>query len=239
MWNYCCCTTAVQPVLSTCSVCTVTHIARVWINRVRLPILLVVSWTGKMNIYFPVCVVCAWEIGLARRFRQSRPASACSFSTLRLNHQSGAYLRDSSRVPRRRPFIYFKPPYAIGSVPSLSGHAIAYRWHSLPTVRRQRASKPQGIIVPNECCLGRSPWTNKYTPLFPTPTIGMKWACWKYWHAITTSYQKWVWEREAHINWSMKTCQGSTRSELPWGFTGPVPADSRQWAPSIRICETR
>ena len=35
--------------------------------------------------------------------------------------------------------IYLKPPYAIGSVPSLSGHAIAYRW-----VRRHRASKPQG-----------------------------------------------------------------------------------------------
>ena len=58
--------------------------------------------------------------------------------------ESGAYLRDSSRVPRRRPFIYFKPPYAIGSVPSLSGHAIAYRWRSLPSVRRHRASKPQG-----------------------------------------------------------------------------------------------
>ena len=39
--------------------------------------------------------------------------------------ESGAYLRDSSRVPRRRPFM--KPPYAIGSVPSLSGYAIAYR----------------------------------------------------------------------------------------------------------------
>ena len=54
----------------------------------------------------------------------------------------GAYLRDSSRVPRRRPFM--KPPYAIGSIPSLSGHAIAYRWRSLPIVRRHRASKPQG-----------------------------------------------------------------------------------------------
>ena len=58
--------------------------------------------------------------------------------------ESGAYLRDSSRVPRRRPFIYFKPPYAIGSVPSLSGHAIAYRWRSLPRVRRHRANKLQG-----------------------------------------------------------------------------------------------
>ena len=56
--------------------------------------------------------------------------------------ESGAYLRDSSRVPRRRPFM--KPPYAIGSVPSLSSHAIAYRWRSLPRVRRHRASKPQG-----------------------------------------------------------------------------------------------
>ena len=56
--------------------------------------------------------------------------------------ESGAYLRDSSRVPRRRPFM--KPPYAIGSVPSLSGHAIAYRWRSLPRVRRHGARKPQG-----------------------------------------------------------------------------------------------
>ena len=57
--------------------------------------------------------------------------------------ESGAYLRDYSRVPRRRPFM--KPPYAIRSVPSLSGHAIAYRrWRSLPRVRRHRASKPQG-----------------------------------------------------------------------------------------------
>ena len=56
--------------------------------------------------------------------------------------ESGAYLRDSPRVPRRHPFM--KPPYAIGSVPSLSGHAIAYRWRSLPRVRRLRAGKPQG-----------------------------------------------------------------------------------------------
>ena len=64
--------------------------------------------------------------------------------------ESGAYLRDSSRVPRRRPFM--KPPYAIGSVPSLSGHAIAYRWRSLPRVRRHRASKPQGCC----CCFSHS-----------------------------------------------------------------------------------
>ena len=32
----------------------------------------------------------------------------------------------------------FKPPYAIGPVSSLSGHAIAYRWRSMPRIRRQR-----------------------------------------------------------------------------------------------------
>ena len=60
----------------------------------------------------------------------------------------------SSRVPWRRPFIYLKPPYAIGSVPSLSGHAIAYRWRSLPRVRRHRASSRRGSSS-NGCCLFR------------------------------------------------------------------------------------
>ena len=98
--------------------------------------------------------------------------------------ESGAYLRDSSRVPRRRPFIYLKLPYAVGSAPSLSGHAIAYRWRSLPRVRhtpsgqsrvyRVTQLRADGVhcresagtgpvdlkVVPNECCLGRSPRTN-------------------------------------------------------------------------------
>ena len=65
-------------------------------------------------------------------------------ANLRTQAESGAYLRDSSRVPRRCPFIYLKPPYAIGSVPSLSRHVNAYRWRSLPLVRRRRASKPRG-----------------------------------------------------------------------------------------------
>ena len=63
-------------------------------------------------------------------------------SILRLNLVP--YSRDSYRVPRWRPFIYLKRPYAIESVPSLSGHAIAYRWRSLSRVRRHRTSKPQG-----------------------------------------------------------------------------------------------
>ena len=36
------------------------------------------------------------------------------------------------------------PSTVIGSLPSLSGHAIVYRWRSLPRVHRHSASSPQG-----------------------------------------------------------------------------------------------
>ena len=78
---------------------------------------------------------------LVSRDRFSRPVPRQP-AHLHTQAESGAYLRDSSRVPRWRPFM--KPPYAIGSVPSLSGHAISYRWRSLPRVRRHRVSKPKG-----------------------------------------------------------------------------------------------
>ena len=61
----------------------------------------------------------------------SRPVPHQS-AHLHTQAEYGAYLRDPSRVPRRRPFM--KPPYDIGPVLSLS----------LPRVRRHRASKPQG-----------------------------------------------------------------------------------------------
>ena len=120
-------------------VCMVTHIARLLINRVRLPILAVVSWTGKMNISLPVF---APESLVSRDgFGSPVPRQPAHLHT---QAESGAYLRDSSRVPRRCPLIYLKPPYDIGSVPNLSGHAIAYRRCSLPRVRRHRASNSQG-----------------------------------------------------------------------------------------------
>ena len=90
-----------------------------------------------MNIPLSPCV----SENLVSRDGFSRPVPRQP-AHLHTQAESGAYLRDSSRVPRRRPFM--KPPYAIGSVPSLSGHAIAYRWRSLPRVRRHRASKSQG-----------------------------------------------------------------------------------------------
>ncbi|CAM9107909.1 unnamed protein product, partial [Ascophyllum nodosum] len=64
----------------------------------------------------------------------------------------------------------FIPPTAIGSVPSLSGHAIAYRWRSLPRVRRYSVISSQGSSS-NGCCLFR----HHHGPIdvrlsFPTPT---------------------------------------------------------------------
>ena len=128
----------------------VTTYSRVWINRVRLPILLVVSCTGKMNVPLSPYV----PENLVSRDGFSRPVPRQP-AHLHTQAESGAFLRDSSRVPRRRPFM--KPPYAIGSVPSLWGHAIAYRWHSLPC-RESAGTGPVYLkVVSNECCLGRSP----------------------------------------------------------------------------------
>ena len=116
----------------------VTHITRVWTNRVWLPILFVVSSTGKINISLSAF---APENLVSRDgFGSPVPPQPAHLHT---QAEYGGYLRDPSQVPRRRPFIYLKPPYAIGSVPNLSGQAIAYRWGSLPKVRRHRARKPQ------------------------------------------------------------------------------------------------
>ena len=88
------------------------------------------------------------EFDLARRVRPSRPASACSFSILRLNlvliHGIPLAFHDSVHI-----YIYiYIPSTAIGSIPSVSGHSIAYRWRSLSRVRRHRASN-------GWCCLFR------------------------------------------------------------------------------------
>ena len=48
--------------------------------------------------------------------------------------------------------IFLPAPNTIGSVSSLSCHAIAYRWRSLSRVRWHRASSPQGSSSKG-CCL--------------------------------------------------------------------------------------
>ena len=81
--------------------------ARVRINRVRLPILIMVSRTGKEKIV-PVPVR-ACKFDLARRVLQSRPTSACSSPyILRLNLMNTYY-----GIP---------PKFRGGSIPSLFVH---------------------------------------------------------------------------------------------------------------------
>ena len=79
----------------------------------------------------------------------SRLLSACSFSILTLNlvltHGFPPEFRGGVH-------IFLPAPHTIGSVPSLSGHAIAYRLRSLPRVRWHRASSPQ-CSSSNGCCL--------------------------------------------------------------------------------------
>ena len=84
--------------------------------------------------------------------------------------ESGAYLRD--------------PPEFLDGVHLFilnrhtpSGQSRVYRVTQLRTDGVHcRESAGTGLVnlkvVPNECCcLSRSPWTNYYAPLFPTPTI--------------------------------------------------------------------
>ena len=77
---------------------------------------------------------------------------------LHIQAESGAYLRDSSRVPRRRPFTDLNRH-------TPSGQSQVYRVTQLRTdgvhCRESAGIGPVNLkVVPNECCLGRSPWTN-------------------------------------------------------------------------------
>ena len=102
--------------------------------------------------------------------------SACPFSTLRLN------LVLTHGIPSDAPggVHIFLPPHTIGSAQSLSGHATAYRWRSLPRVRWHRAS----IVLKAVRVTGvafASPWTNYYcAPLFSHTYYWYKVSMFKY-----------------------------------------------------------
>ena len=117
------------------------HIERVWINRVRLPVLQVVSWTGKMNTslfaFAPENLV---SLGGFGKPVPRQPAH------LHTQAGSGVHL-----------FIYnYHTP---------SGQSRVYRVTQLRTdgvhCRESAGKGPVNLkVVPNEWCLGRSPWTN-------------------------------------------------------------------------------
>ena len=112
------------------------------INRVRLPILLVVNWAGKINISLSALVL----ENLVSRDGLGSPVPRQP-AHLHTQAESGAYLlRDW--VPRRRPFIHLT-----------SGQSRVYRVTQLRTdgvhCRESAGTGPVNLkTVPNECCLG-------------------------------------------------------------------------------------
>ena len=77
---------------------------------------------------------------------------------LQTQAETGAYLRDSCRVPWRRPFIYLNLDTPLGQfrvyrLTQLRTHGVNYQ--------ESAGTGPVNLkVVPNGCCLGRSPWTN-------------------------------------------------------------------------------
>ena len=85
--------------------------------------------------------------------------------------ESGAYSRDSSSFPRRYLVIYAVNRHRIS--PEFISSQIAYRWRSMPRVRRHRARSRQGSSN-DGCCLFKYRHGAINVRLsFPTPTNGM------------------------------------------------------------------
>ena len=117
-----------------------------------------------------------WRLGFWSRETGSAVPSRVSLFILHTQAEPGSYSRDSSRFPRRRPFIYtairhwFSPEF-IGSrncVPM----SFTAESPSAPAT-----SSPQGIVP-----VAGAASAGQYGPLnmrlsFLTPTIGMQWEC--------------------------------------------------------------
>ena len=129
-------------------ICMVTHIAGVWINRVRLPILLVLRRTGKMFAFVPENLVSRDGFGSPV---PRQPAH------LHAQAEYGAYWI----LPEFRGGVHL----LIYNRHTPSGQSRVYRVTQLYTdgvpCRESAGTGPVNLkVVSNECCLGRSPWTN-------------------------------------------------------------------------------
>ena len=113
-------------------------------------ILLVVNRTGKMNI--PLSPFAPENLVSRDGFGSPVPRQPAHLHT---QAEYGAYLRDSSRVPRRCPFIYLN--YHTPSVQSRVYRVMHLRTDGVHC-RESTGTGPANLkVVPNGCCLGRSP----------------------------------------------------------------------------------
>ena len=103
---------------------------------------------GQLNrkIFFS-CPCPRSRLGIWSRETGSAVPSRVSLLILHTRAESDWLVLTHGIPPDFRGGVHlFIPPTAIASVASLSGHEIAYRWCSLPRVRRHRASSPRGIV---------------------------------------------------------------------------------------------
>ena len=107
-------------------VCVVITYSRVQIiRRVANPV------HGQLNREKFPCLRSRLKIWFRETDLAVPSVSACSFSILKLN-----LVLPQGIPPNVRSGVHiYLPPYTIGSVTTLSSHAIAYRWRSLPRVR--------------------------------------------------------------------------------------------------------
>ena len=108
------------------------------------------SWpaeTGKLIFLFPRSSLITW-LSQRDRFGHPMPSqsshSAHAALNLVLTHGLLSFLSPADDGDHGHNGVYRLsiPSTAIGLIPSLSGHAIAYRWRSRPKVRPHRASNP-------------------------------------------------------------------------------------------------
>ena len=127
-----------------------------------------------MDIYFPVSR--RLRLRISSRETGSAVPPRATLLILHTKAEYGAYSHGIPPVFRDGAHLCI-PPFAVGSVSSLAGHATAYRWRSLPRVRRHNASSPQGSSS-NGCRLLRyhhGPFIVRLS--FHTPTIPL-------WHVV-------------------------------------------------------
>ena len=129
------------------------------------------SWSTEKGKRFSPVQVGTRDFGLAIQFRPSCPASACSFSTLRLNLMlshgiPSAFFRDGVIVHLFIIYylLYRQPPPGQSRVYIRSRNLVPMR-RLLPNVRQHRASSPQGSSR-NECCLVMFHLGAIFMPLF-------------------------------------------------------------------------
>ena len=214
------------------------------------------AWSAEQrgNIFFPVPVRTG-EFGLAKHVRPSPPTSASSFYTLRLN------LALTHGLFSHRPLSASKaskcmPSTAIGPVPSLLSQADASRWRSLPP--RVCRQGPVVLKVVRATGVANSGYPMEHflcTPFLPH-TLLVLYRIPGMWSSLLNIYNFVVVlivgtsDRRyfQHVHFIPIVGMGKRGVyQLVHGllcgttlrFTGPVPADSRQWTSSVRNCVTR